>query len=96
MMKNEKETGVGIPVVSNRGDSKQYSSTKDEEKGMIKIGDTWYARRPGATALTELKITDITPMTIEVMSRGLPSTRERYKIGEIEFIEFAKGEGHER
>ena len=31
-MKNEKETGVGIPVVSNRGDSKQYSSTKDEER----------------------------------------------------------------
>ena len=59
---------------------------------MIKIGDTWYARRPGATALTELKITDITPMTIEVMSKGLHGTRERYKRGEIEFIEFAKGE----
>ena len=63
---------------------------------MIKIGDTWYARLPGATVLTKLKITDITPMTIEVMSRNLHGTRERYKRGEIEFIEFAKGEDDEK
>lgn len=55
----------------------------------IEIDQRWYIRRPGATALSAVVITDVTGCTVEVRDDGGYSRHgtQRYVFDELEFIE---------
>ena len=57
----------------------------------IKVGENWYIKLPGAIALVEVEILEVTKQTVVIKqshrSLSYISSENRYKKSDIEFIE---------
>ena len=53
----------------------------------LKVGDNWYVKLPGATALVEVKIEQVTPKTVLLRQMDFPYNNPlRYEISNITFV----------
>lgn len=57
----------------------------------IKVGENWYVKFPGAIALVEVEIVEVTKQTVVIKqphrSLSYLSNENRYKKSDIEFVE---------
>ena len=55
---------------------------------MLVSGQRWYVKLPGNPMLREVKITDVTPKTVNVRPMDQPRAGEvRFAIEDVEFVE---------
>jgi hypothetical protein len=53
----------------------------------FKIGESWYIRLPGGSALSKLKIIDRTPKVVELIPPEYGACSSFYAIADLEFVE---------
>ena len=54
----------------------------------LNVGEHWYIKYPGATALVEVEIDQVTPKTVILTQMDLPyNSPLRYEISNIKFVE---------
>lgn len=53
----------------------------------VEVGEVWFIQQPGASALTTVRITDLTAATVELAEQTLGARPMRYKRSDINFIE---------
>lgn len=78
------------PIRTPREGPITIGSTVFDKTPPLVVGERWYIRYPGARALTEVEIIDVTPRTVLVQSVSYYSPGTRYEKKDLDFVERCK------
>jgi hypothetical protein len=66
----------------------------------VSVGDIWFLKLPGATAVTRCEIMNLTEYTVLIRAirteEKWPEFILRYKISDVDFVEFSKSTSNQK
>lgn len=63
----------------------------DQPRPVVKIGEYWFIKHSGATALSKVLVTDLSGLTVELQEQTLSAREMRYSLEDVQFIERISG-----